>query len=70
MPEKATTLRPCPFCGSPAEYDSRRWHPLPHPLGTTGHAVYCSSMSCNAENGIHDTEEEAIDAWNARAGSP
>lgn len=60
-------LKPCPFCGAPAEYDSRRWHPTPSPLGTTGHAVYCSSMSCNAENGIHETEEDAIEAWNARS---
>ncbi len=56
---------PCPFCGAPAEYDSRRWEPLPSPLGSTGHAVYCSG--CNAENGLHETREEAFEAWNARA---
>lgn len=65
--EQLTAL-PCPFCGAPGEYDSQRWVP---PVGFskpgyTGHAVYCSSLECSVECGIHDTKEEAYAAWNRR----
>ena len=67
-------LRPCPFCGGNAEYDSK------HYCGKTdtgqrllsGHAVYCvdSVGGCIGNptfSAIYDTREEAFKAWNARA---
>jgi Lar family restriction alleviation protein len=61
-------LLPCPFCGSPAEYDSQRWKPVPGTItdGYRGHSVYCSSPDCHAEIGIHDEQEEAAAQWNRR----
>lgn len=60
-------LLPCPFCGSPGEYDSQRAERITGFHTSTGHAVYCSSMECEASVGIHETVEEAIAAWNRRA---
>lgn len=68
---KRADLLPCPFCGAPGEYDSRRWQPgAQGGPGYVGNAVYCSSMDCQADTGIHDTEEEAMAAWNRRAEPP
>lgn len=62
-------LLPCPFCGFPAEYDSQRAaiSVVSRGLPYHGHSVYCSSPDCDAENGIHETKEEAVTAWNRRA---
>lgn len=49
-------LKPCPFCGGKAARavtDLYFW------------AIRCGK--CGAENGNHDTQQEAIEAWNIRA---
>lgn len=64
-------LKPCPFCGSKAKhfvfcrsaYDATRLK----------HNVQCLGKGCFANVGrdltfSYDTEEEAVKAWNRRAG--
>ena len=62
-----TDLKPCPFCGGEA-MDFHRMNtgaaidwcgPVDHWVGCTG--------GCGASTCMHDTEAEAIAAWNARA---
>jgi hypothetical protein len=54
-------LKPCPFCGGEAGF----------PSGSLGwYWVECMNEDCPVEpstNG-HQTKEEAIEAWNRRAG--
>lgn len=67
-------LLPCPFCGAPAEHDSRRWsgrrrgmNPGP---GVDGHAIYCSGECPVPSVGgvfLFDTYEEARAWWNKRS---
>jgi len=53
-----TDLLPCPFCGSPARTDL-----LPHAGGPGW--VQCSS--CEIDQYMSDTLEEAVARWNTRA---
>lgn len=51
-------LKPCPFCGGKNIYMftdimSRWW-------------VFCKD--CDVQAGRHETKEQAVDAWNRRAG--
>ncbi|WP_082666619.1 Lar family restriction alleviation protein [Acetobacter senegalensis] len=55
MSERAA---PCPFCGS--EDIS-----APHPGDINTWAV---CLTCMAEGPVKDTGQEALDAWNTRAG--
>jgi Lar family restriction alleviation protein len=54
-------LKPCPFCGT-------KPHPITADLLTRPCFYYeCENKTCHAaEKGWHDTEQEAIDAWNTR----
>jgi len=54
-------LKPCPFCGT-------KPHPITADLLTRPCFYYeCENKTCHAaEKGWHDTEQEAIDAWNSR----
>jgi Lar family restriction alleviation protein len=56
-----TELKPCPFCGT-------KPHPITADLHTRPCFYYeCENKTCHAaEKGWHDTEQEAIDAWNTR----
>lgn len=56
-----TELKPCPFCGT-------KPHPITAYLLTRPCFYYeCENKTCHAEEkGWHDTEQEAIDAWNTR----
>ena len=56
-----TELKPCPFCGT-------KPHPVSADLLTRPCFYYeCENKTCHAaEKGWHDTEQEAIDAWNRR----
>ena len=63
MNSEQDALKACPFCGSNGKLD----------LSDFGSAmVYCSaesiSVDCpvNPETGFHDTQEQAIAAWNTR----
>lgn len=48
-------LKPCPFCGG-------------NNLSIDGITVYwVECKDCNASISGHETEEEAIEAWNMRA---
>lgn len=49
--------RACPFCGSRATILNR---PVP--------VRFVACLDCGAEGGSRRTEEEAIAAWNRRAG--
>ena len=53
-------LLPCPFCGGPAEVESKR----------CGWRVHCIKPSCYTAGPYPDdcTEAEAITAWNQRTG--
>ena len=56
-------LKPCPFCGAKAVMNYKQ------ALNTW--IVECSNSSCPASYMIgmdYDTEAEAIEAWNRRAG--
>lgn len=55
------TLKPCPFCGTEPNH-------MTSELGDNPCFYYeCENPKCcAAEKGWHDTEKEAIDAWNAR----
>ena len=62
-------LKPCPFCGGAAEYDSHRYDGR----GVTrsdsfGHAVYCPQCMTASVGGcmLYETEEDAVTAWNTR----
>lgn len=54
-------LKPCPFCGT-------KPHHITADLLTRPCFYYeCENKTCHAaEKGWHDTEQEAIDAWNTR----
>ena len=61
-------LKPCPFCGAKAIHGS-------HKKGSPGawendedHWIFCASDDCLAHVGMCETKDEAIAAWNRRAG--
>ena len=58
-------LKPCPFCGEP---DPTIYEDI-EPCGTGKYNVqiYCSNQNCSLDFGWHESEEEAIEAWNTRA---
>lgn len=68
-------LAPCPFCGAPAEWDTRRgYRSLSGQLGSAV-AVYCTAcpadmITCREDRRGEDSDElmaELIGAWNRRA---
>jgi hypothetical protein len=74
-----TELKPCPFCGSPAETDSNRgYRAIGNGKLGRGVAVYCTE--CNAdmmyccEDLVGCTPEEILDDliqnWNRRPATP
>jgi len=69
-------LKPCPFCGSPAEADySRGYSQYPSGLPGTAVAIYCQNCSadmctCREDHRGTDAEvlmDELVQAWNRRA---
>lgn len=51
---ESSTLKPCPFCGEPAD----DWH------GSFGEYVSCSG--CGARSGDSPSQKEAREWWNVR----
>lgn len=61
------TLLPCPFCGGEAKMHTSY---MLSPLGG-GTSIVCSAIDCPANPTVlSGTQEEAIAAWNRRAGPP
>lgn len=66
--EKTTKIKPCPFCGQEgagAHYDHGYWSVTcgyRHDGAPGGH--------CFQDWGEFETEKEAVEAWNHRAGPP
>ena len=54
----AETLRPCPFCGGEAEFET---------YGGTACAVTCRKCRCGTPTVRLNDGERAVDAWNRRA---
>lgn len=53
-----TELKPCPFCGAPAEIRGKgggRWY-----------VVRCTKESCECSTKGHANKEEVIRIWNRR----
>lgn len=73
----STTLKPCPFCGSPSR---ATWTPVPDfrrdaPRGAVGSiswSVECTAVGSRCPMGRHwlcSTSGGAVDAWNRRKDS-
>lgn len=65
MKASESKLKPCPFCGSPAEI-------TPELFGTGGYRIGCASKpttcpGCIRWSAYYRSEEFAIAAWNRRA---
>ena len=61
-------IKACPFCGGEAVKAS---HHRGYPGAWENHQdhwIYCDAADCFAHVGMCETEEEAITAWNRRAG--
>ncbi|MDM8270561.1 Lar family restriction alleviation protein [Thermophilibacter provencensis] len=54
----ADELRPCPFCGGEAEFET---------YGGTACAVTCRKCRCGTPTVRLDDGERAVEAWNRRA---
>ena len=54
-------LKPCPFCGGEAVLDDDFFY-------TDEPAYIISCNKCYSSSDVYDTEHEAIEAWNRRAG--
>lgn len=58
-------LKPCPFCGAPA--DTERWQGA----APTKRLISCSGVDCDVSPGVTgETEIEAMTHWNTRAQPP
>lgn len=58
--ESAGRMKPCPFCGSPAQVKALRWSESRKML------IYCES--CDIAPGVSGmTTEDTLKKWNTRA---
>ena len=72
---EAVALKPCPFCGSPAELDTRQaFRSIFDGKMLSQVSVYCTSCSANISNYPGDlsmcreaTTEICVEEWNTRA---
>ena len=55
-------LKPCPFCGGKAILSES--HTV---AGETFELCFVFCESCCAETSLHNTKQDAIEAWNSRA---
>ena len=56
LEDKATKLKPCPFCGCKEIHTSEKLHPL--------HIIACNQ--CEVQTNLYSSKEKAIKAWNQR----
>lgn len=56
----AETIKPCPFCGSPATFNGESYD--------YGGQVECAKTECQAIGPFRDDKTSAITVWNARNG--
>ena len=56
--EDVKLLEPCPFCGG-QEHETA--------YSDAGWQIQCHAWTCRSATGIHQSEAEAIAAWNRRA---
>lgn len=54
------TLKPCPFCGNTEDLEIYEEWP-----DATGISIKVICYDCEADGPVANTEEEAIEAWNA-----
>lgn len=61
-------IKNCPFCGGKAELHTNRQLHYASQKEVLTYMVGCPRIQggCNANIGMFDTEEEAINAWNRR----
>ena len=65
-------LKPCPFCGSKAKYTYHSNANLSGWQYFADHWVYCDNDKegvCAVHQGMFETKEQAITAWNTRHAS-
>lgn len=62
--QKMQQLKPCPFCGADGKLVN-----IPDCNGSLNWAVICGDIRCKVCpcTSYHETEQEAVDAWNTRA---
>lgn len=62
MTEKKIELKPCPFCGGKAEYETvSTRHVFKKYIG-----FYIKCTECGVSTGVELTVKEAREAWNRR----
>lgn len=63
-----TELKPCPFCGGEAEekYIKRNLKYRLFYFRDITHFVYIHCKTCGCTSRVHETKENAIEAWNRR----
>jgi hypothetical protein len=66
--EQESRIKPCPFCGSPAEIVEEEVE-LTCKTSVTYYDIWCTNKECYLSEGAgwsFNTQEEAINKWNER----
>ncbi|MBQ9005336.1 MAG: Lar family restriction alleviation protein [Atopobiaceae bacterium] len=60
-------LRPCPFCGEPLRHKEDQFGLQICETAKSGPRFSVACYRCGCRTGFHETQVEAIEAWNTRA---